>query len=162
MGEYNSIKLGGLFRTKRQGMYVGNIKPDTLEELQALMNSKKAQRNGVVLFMFKNDRDNGPVFNLLADAAKPREDRRDIEDDDRPKKKRIYRDEEDEEGEEVADEEPPKKHKPAYEDEEEEEEVKEEEVEERPKKKIKKTVRRERDDDRGEPPSLVKHGNDDF
>ena len=74
MADYNSIKLGGLFRTKRAGMYVGNIKPDELEELQALLNSKKVQRHGMVIFMFKNTRPDGPVFNLLADAAKPREE----------------------------------------------------------------------------------------
>ena len=125
MADYNSIKLGGLFKTKRQGMWVGNIKPDELEELQALLNSKKVQRHGMVIFMFKNTRPDGPIFNLLADAAKPREEFT-------GKKKRIL----EEEGEEAQEGE-----------EEEVEDVEEEEDEPAPKPKKKAKVVEEDDQD---------------
>jgi hypothetical protein len=73
---YTSIKLTGLFKTKRQGMYVGSVSVEVMEELLAMMNTSKAQKNGLVLFAFKNDKggDRGPVLNLLIDVSKPRED----------------------------------------------------------------------------------------
>lgn len=128
MAEYNSIKVSGLFRTKRQGMYVGNISPDVMEELQALMNTGKAQKNGVVLFMFKNQREGGPLFNLLADAAKPRNDGK--------KKYRKPIDEDDDAGEDAE---------PGREDDDDNPDDFDEPTP-KPKKKVKKPVRTDDDD----------------
>jgi len=138
MADYSSVRLSGLFRTKRKGMYVGNVKPDQMEELQAIMNGKKAQKNGLVLFLFKADGDNRIAFTIFADAAKPYEGakkRRPIEDDNEDSDNEDSREEESEEEEE--EEERPRKKSKRDEDEDEDE---------APRKKSKKS-RGDDDDD---------------
>jgi|SRR5437660_9596982 len=112
MPKYTSIRVAGLFRTKRQGMYIGVIKPEQMEEMQAVMNKKLTQQNGLLLLLFKAESDNPKLrFNLLVDSAKPfeKKTRRPIEEDDEDQDNDTEEETEEEETEEVDEEEAPKK-----------------------------------------------------
>ena len=92
--EQTSVKVTGLFKSKKQGLYVGSIKADDeygqLDGLVAKIKEARSEKAGLVFFLWKNTYEDGPYFNLFADVSreedKPRRGskapRRKIEEDD--------------------------------------------------------------------------------
>jgi hypothetical protein len=73
MADKKSLRITGFFATKKEGMLVGKIKPDEIEELKALLNSQSAARQGVVFFLFENDRPGTMKFTLFGNIDKSME-----------------------------------------------------------------------------------------
>lgn len=93
-GNYNkgkskatSLRLTGLFKTKRQGLLVGSVRDDVFDALiEKVREAKKAGR-GLSFFVWKNDPNReGPSFSLTCDVERPQEERKPagkrIQDDD--------------------------------------------------------------------------------
>jgi hypothetical protein len=126
--EYTSVRLTGLFGTKKPGLYVGNARAEEIEQLVEKCNAALDADKGLTFFLFKNkDRDSEMAFSLSADVQtdfKGRKNKRseridedDEEQEERPRKSRRDRDEEDEE------EDRPKSRKKSRRDEDEDEEL---------------------------------------
>lgn len=81
-----SIRLTGLFKTKRKGMYVGSV--DDMDDLIGKIKEAKKAEKGLVIFSFRNeDAEEGqPVFTMYADVQNEKgsgpKKRKPIEDDD--------------------------------------------------------------------------------
>ena len=82
------VRVTGLFKTKRQGLYVGGINDEKLAELIALIKQAKAADKEITVFMWKSKFSDGPLFSLTMDLAQDKNERgsrpkrRPIEDDD--------------------------------------------------------------------------------
>ena len=72
MADHESLKVGNFFKTKKPGMFIAKIKPDKVEEMKALFNSRRAGDQGVVFFLFENTKGNTD-FSLMANIDKPYE-----------------------------------------------------------------------------------------
>lgn len=81
-----SVRLTGLFKTKRKGMYVGSI--DNMDDLIGKIKEAKKADKGLVIFSFRNeDAEEGqPLFTMYADVQNEQgsgpKKRKPIEDDD--------------------------------------------------------------------------------
>lgn len=82
----SSVRLTGLFKTKRNGLYVGSINGEKIEELVALIKKALKQEKDITLFLWKSKYDDGPRFSVNMDLAQDRPQggkrRRPIQDDD--------------------------------------------------------------------------------
>ncbi len=105
---YTSVRLTGMFKTKKPGMYVGNLRKEDLEALIGKIKEAKADGKSLVFFLFRNqDKEADIAFSLLADskdedrnARKSKKSNRIEEDDDAE----VEEESEDEEGGEDAEE----------------------------------------------------------
>lgn len=82
----SGVRLTGLFKTKRQGLYVGSVNEEKLQELIALIKKAKGEDKEITVFLWKSKFQEGPLFSLNMDIAqdKPKggfQKRRPIEDD---------------------------------------------------------------------------------
>src|SRR3990167_5907602 len=79
--ERTSLKVTGFFKAKKQGLYVGGIKPDDgyegLANLVSKIKEAKAEKAGLVFFLWKNTYEDGPYFNMFVDVSR---------DEDRPRR----------------------------------------------------------------------------
>lgn len=109
--KYTSVRLTGLFSTKKPGLYVGNARPEEIEQLIKKCEAALDADKGLTFFLFKNqDRDNDMAFSLSADVQsdiKSRKNKRseridedDEEQDERPRKSGRRVDEDDEQDDE--------------------------------------------------------------
>lgn len=94
--KYTSIRLTGLFGTKKPGMYVGTARPEEVEQLIEKCNEALEADKGVTFFLFKNkDRESDIAYSLAADvqqdlrASKNRRSER-IEEDDEEQEQEQY------------------------------------------------------------------------
>lgn len=73
-----SVRLTGLFPTRKPGLLTGTIDGEQLDGLIAKIKAAKAAGQGIVVFCWENDRPqqgrNAPAFNLSADVSKPKDD----------------------------------------------------------------------------------------
>ena len=69
--EFTSVRITGLFQSKKRGLYVGTARPEEVASLRKKLKEAVDQEKGVVFFLFKNtsDEENQPKFNLSADVA---------------------------------------------------------------------------------------------
>jgi len=97
-----SLRLTGLFKTKRRGLWVGSV--TELDEMKAKFKAALAEDKGLVFFLWKNEDEDGPAYTISMDVQ---------QDDDRPRgKKRRPEPEDDDsdsepESDEDSDDEPP-------------------------------------------------------
>jgi cobalamin biosynthesis protein CobT len=68
--KYTSVRLTGMFRTKKPGMYVGNLRKEDLEALIMKIKESKSDGKSLVFFLFRNlDKDSNSAFSLLVDSV---------------------------------------------------------------------------------------------
>ena len=71
-----SIRVTGLFKTKKPGMMIGTARPEDVEQLiEKIKEARKAEK-GLTFFLFRNDRGDGPAASLLVDVEQPRREQR--------------------------------------------------------------------------------------
>ena len=69
----NNTRVASFFRTKRPGMLVGNSKDENLETLIRTIKEAKAEKKGIVFFLWQNEgKDSGPVAGLTVAVAQDR------------------------------------------------------------------------------------------
>src|SRR5258705_4228101 len=90
-----SVRLTGMFKTKRRGLWVGSV--TELEEMKGKIGTAIAEDKGLVFFLWKNEDEDGPAYTLSMDVS---------QDEDRPKgkpfkKRKPAEDEDDEQDEET-------------------------------------------------------------
>lgn len=98
----SSIRLTGMFKSKKRGLAVGSI--TDLDELIALVKKARAEEQGLVFFLWRNDIEDDekkqPDYTLYADVNKDEDrprTRRDRDEDERPvNKKKIIEDSDEE------------------------------------------------------------------
>jgi len=72
-----SVRLTGLFKTKRRGLFVGSV--TELDDMKSKIKQAIADEKGLVFFLWRNDpEEEGPAYTLSMDVS---------QDEDRPKKK---------------------------------------------------------------------------
>jgi len=70
-----AARLTGLFGTARNGLFTGTAQAEQLDGLIEKIKAAKKAGQGIVFFLWENDRAQGPrdpVFNLSADVSKPK------------------------------------------------------------------------------------------
>lgn len=102
-GKKKGVRLTGLFRTKRKGLYVGKVRADEeLSALKKLIKKAEAEGSDLTMFVWKNKDEDGPAFTLVADIAQDaeggkRRKRRDEDDEDEDQDEEDDEDGEDDE-----------------------------------------------------------------
>ena len=66
-GAGKGVRLTGLFKTKRNGLYVGSVNEEKIAELVQLIKKATKEEKEIVLFLWKSKYDDGPKFTLQAD-----------------------------------------------------------------------------------------------
>lgn len=65
-------RVTGLFKTKRQGLYVGKMRAEEIKGLRVLLKKAADESKEIAVFMYKNDAEDGkPLFSLKADINEP-------------------------------------------------------------------------------------------
>lgn len=72
-----SVRLTGLFRSKRPGLFVGGARDQAFADLIAKVKEAKAAGRGITFFLWRNDptkskNPNGPPFSLSVDVEMER------------------------------------------------------------------------------------------
>lgn len=75
-----SVRLTGLFKTKRRGLWVGSV--TELDAMKSKIKTAIAEDKGLVFFLWKNDDEDGPAYTISMDVS---------QDEDRPKGKSYGR-----------------------------------------------------------------------
>jgi len=82
----SSVRLTGLFKTKRNGLYVGSLNAEKIEELVVLIKKALKTEKDLTVFLWKSKYDDGPKFSVNMDLAQDRPQggkrRRPIQEDD--------------------------------------------------------------------------------
>lgn len=81
------LRLTGFFKTKRPGLFVGSISNKDLAPLIDKIKSAKGKELGLTFFLWKNDKQGGPLMSLNVDLERPQSER--------PKRRPIEEDDED-------------------------------------------------------------------
>lgn len=66
--KFTSSRLTGLFKSKKQGLWVGTARPEDIEGLITKIKEAKKAGRGLTFFLWKNEGE-GPVFSLNCDVA---------------------------------------------------------------------------------------------
>lgn len=74
-GGRSDTRLTGLFKTKRQGLFVGSAKAEQLEALIKKIKEAKTAGKGLAFFLWKNTFGDGPAFSLNVDVEKDQSER---------------------------------------------------------------------------------------
>lgn len=100
-----SLRLTGLFKTKKRGLFVGSVDADS-DQMSGLIDkikAAKADEKGLVCFLWRNDPDEeGPAYTLSMDVSqddyegRPKKKRKPVEDDDDESDEDEEKDEDDE------------------------------------------------------------------
>ena len=73
-------RLTGLFKSKKQGLWVGTARPEDVERLISKIKEAVKAKRGLTFFLWKNDSEGGgPVFSLNCDVAQEFKARRPIQ-----------------------------------------------------------------------------------
>lgn len=83
-----SVRLTGMFKTKRRGLWVGSV--TEIDEMKSKIKTAIAEDKGLVFFLWKNEDEDGPAYTLSMDVSqdedrpkgKPFKKRKPVEDDD--------------------------------------------------------------------------------
>jgi hypothetical protein len=97
-----SLRLTGMFKTKRRGLFVGSV--SELGEMKDKLKAALAEEKGLVFFLWRNEdtEEGGPAYTLSMDVSQ--EDDRPKKSYGKPKRKPVEDDEDqDEEAEEKDD-----------------------------------------------------------
>ena len=70
--ERTSVRVTGLFKTKKPGMMIGTARPEDIENLIEKIKEARAAKKGLTFMLFKNDRGDGPAASLLVDVEQER------------------------------------------------------------------------------------------
>lgn len=70
-----SVRLTGLFKTKKPGLYVGSTRAEDLSALIEKIKEAKSKGVGLTFFLWKNEPGKGPLYSLNTDLEQPREQR---------------------------------------------------------------------------------------
>lgn len=99
-----SVRLTGMFKTKRRGLWVGSV--TEIDEMKSKIKTAIAEDKGLVFFLWKNEDEDGPAYTLSMDVSQD-EDRPKGKTYGKPKRKPVEDDDEDqdEESEEKDDDE---------------------------------------------------------
>src|SRR5574341_691714 len=76
--KYTSVRLTGLFKTKKRGLCVGTMQTETIGKLiEKIKEAKKLDRELTVFLWVNNkkDDDNQPYFIVSIDVARPPQER---------------------------------------------------------------------------------------
>lgn len=79
--KFTSIRLTGLFKTKKPGLFVGSVALKDLDGLIGKIKEAREKKLGLTFFAWKNDPTqytgdgNPPALNLTVDVERPREQR---------------------------------------------------------------------------------------
>ena len=85
--KYTSVRLTGLFKTKKRGLCVGQIQEETIPALIEKIKEAMKAKKGLTVFLWVNDRkdeENQPYFTVSLDVAQDKAERpaaKPIEDD---------------------------------------------------------------------------------
>lgn len=66
-----SVRLTGLFKTKRPGLFVGTCRAEDLKQLIAKIKAAKEEDKGLTFFVWKNQGE-GPTLSLSVDVEQER------------------------------------------------------------------------------------------
>ena len=91
-----SVRLTGLFKTKRRGLWVGSV--TELDPMKDKIRKAIADEKGLVFFLWKNEDEDGPAYTLSMDVSSD-EDRPKGKPYGKPKRKPVEDDDEDEDDE---------------------------------------------------------------
>lgn len=64
-----AARITGLFKTQKQGLYVGGADGEQLEALIEKIKAAKAKGRGITFFMWRSDFEEGPPYSLTVDVA---------------------------------------------------------------------------------------------
>lgn len=99
-----SVRLTGMFKTKRRGLYVGSV--TEIDEMKSRIKTAIAEDKGLVFFLWKNDDEDGPAYTLSMDVSQDEDGYK--KKSGKPKRKPVEDDEDESaETEETDDEEVP-------------------------------------------------------
>ena len=79
--KFTSVRLTGLFKTKKPGLFVGSVALKDLGDLIAKIKEAREKELGLTFFAWKNDPERykgegtPPALNLTVDVERPREER---------------------------------------------------------------------------------------
>lgn len=71
--KYTSVRLTGLFKTKKRGLCVGTIQKETIDKLIEKIKEAKKQDREMTVFLWVNDKkdeENQPYFTVSMDVAR--------------------------------------------------------------------------------------------
>ena len=106
-----SVRVTGLFGTKRKGLFVGSLNDEKIQELVKLIKKAISSEKEITVFLWKSKFEEGPRYSLNMDLAQDRAER-----DSRKPKRRIEEDDDDEPADDDDDEKPAKGNDPFEDD----------------------------------------------
>ena len=68
-----SVRVTGLFKTKRPGMMIGTARAEDIDKLIEKIKEARGAKKGLTFMLFKNDRGDGPAASLLVDVEQERQ-----------------------------------------------------------------------------------------
>ncbi len=72
--KFTSVRLTGLFKTKKRGLCVGTIQAETIDRMIEKIKEAKKQDKEMTVFLWVNDKkdeENQPYFTVSLDVARP-------------------------------------------------------------------------------------------
>ena len=76
--KFTSVRLTGLFKTKKRGLCVGTIQADTIDRMIEKIKEAKKGNKEMTVFLWVNDKkdeENQPYFTVSLDVARPAPER---------------------------------------------------------------------------------------